>query len=265
MAQYFEDVFLKDTDKLNIKRPKIICRATEHIQEQIEYILEIEKKGFTYKIDDGIYFNTQKLSEHNFNYGQLAKLAIDGLQPGERVDFADKKNATDFALWKFSNKKLESHESRQMEWDSPWGVGFPGWHIECSAMSEKYLGTVFDIHVGGEDHIPIHHSNEISQCQARHGKNPANYWMHGYFLKLNKEKISKSGKSLLLKSIEEEKIDPLAYRYLILTSHYRSQLNFSWDSLKSANIALNRVKTAMINFPSGGKVNKKFGNTSITR
>jgi len=258
IALYFEQAFLVDTDKLNIQRAKVICRATEHIQEQIAFILDLEKKGFTYKTSDGIYFDTQKLESHNFKYGQIAKLNIAGLQAGVRVDLANKKNITDFALWKFSKIKSQDNEARQMEWESPWGTGFPGWHIECSAMSEKYLGQVFDIHVGGEDHIPVHHSNEIAQCQARHGKNPANYWMHGYFLKLNKEKISKSGKSLLLKTIVERGIDPLSYRYLTLTSHYRSQLNFSWDSLESASIALNRIKTVMSDFPSGGKVNKHF-------
>jgi len=265
IALYFENAFLEDTDRLNIKRPKIICRATEHIREQIEYILEIEKKGFTYNTSDGVYFNTQKLAAHNFKYGELAKLDIEGLQAGSRVDLADKKSVTDFALWKFSRNKLGSNETRQMEWDSPWGVGFPGWHIECSAMSEKYLGPVFDIHVGGEDHIPVHHSNEISQCQARHGKNPANFWMHGYFLKLNKEKISKSGKSLLLKEISEKNIDPLAYRYLSLTSHYRSQLNFNWDALEAANIALTRLKSAIHSYPSGGAVDDEFLNEFIAK
>jgi cysteinyl-tRNA synthetase len=265
IALHFENAFFEDTDRLNIKRPKITCRATEHIKEQIEYILEIEKKGFTYKTSDGVYFNTQKLAAHNFQYGELAKLDIEGLQAGSIVDLADKKSVTDFALWKFSRSKSDTNETRQMQWDSPWGVGFPGWHIECSAMSEKYLGPVFDIHVGGEDHIPVHHSNEISQCQARHGKNPANFWMHGYFLKLNKEKISKSGKSLLLNEISEKNIDPLAYRYLSLTSHYRSQLNFNWDALDAANVALTRLKNTIHSYPSGGVVDDDFLNEFIAK
>lgn len=258
IAKYFESAFLKDTDALNIKRPKTICRATEHINEQISYILEIEKKGFTYITSDGIYFDTQKLANNNFIYGELARLDIKGLQAGTRVDQGEKRSLTDFALWKFSNISSNSTQSRQMEWDSPWGIGFPGWHIECSAMSEKYLGKVFDIHVGGEDHIPVHHANEIAQCQARHGKNPANFWMHGYFLKLNKEKISKSGKSLLLKSIIDKGFDPLAYRYLTLTSHYRSQLNFSWDALESASVALKRLKSAINSYADGGSVDLNF-------
>lgn len=258
IAKYFEAAFLTDTDALNIKRAKTMCRATEHIEEQINYILEIEKKGFTYITADGVYFDTQELAKHNFKYGALAKLDIDGLQGGARVDTGEKRNLTDFALWKFSASPSKNNQSRQMQWDSPWGVGFPGWHIECSAMSDKYLGEVFDIHVGGEDHIPVHHSNEISQCQARHGKNPANFWMHGYFLKFNQEKISKSGKSLLLKSIIDKGIDPLAYRYLTLTCHYRSQLNFSWDALESANVALKRLKSAVNSYPDGGTIDTNF-------
>ncbi|SFC08616.1 cysteine--tRNA ligase [Pseudoalteromonas denitrificans] len=258
IALYFEKAFLSDTDKLNIIRPTTICRATDHIQEQIDYILDVEKNGFTYKTTDGIYFDTQKLADNNFEYGQLARLDIKGLQAGSRVEIADKKNVTDFALWKFSNVTDNTLEKRQMQWESPWGTGFPGWHIECSAMSEKYLGKIFDIHVGGEDHIPVHHSNEIAQCQARNGDKPANYWMHGYFLQLNKEKISKSGKSLLLKSIINEGIDPLAYRYLTLTSHYRSQLSFSWDALESASIALKRLKKTISQLPDGGHIVEQY-------
>ncbi len=255
IAKYFEQAFINDIKKLNIKTPTTMCRATEHIQEQIEFIQEIEINGYTYQTSDGIYFDTQKLNDSNFNYGHLARLDIEGLQAGARVDIADKRNVTDFALWKFS-----TDAERQMQWPSPWGIGFPGWHIECSAMSEKYLGKQFDIHVGGEDHIPVHHSNEIAQSQARHGCKQANYWMHGYFLQLNKEKISKSGQSLLLSSVIDQGFEPLAYRYLVLTSHYRSQLNFSWGSLESAQTSLNRMRLGIAEFANNGTVNESFRN-----
>lgn len=145
-----------------------------------------------------------------------------------------------------------------MEWPSPWGIGFPGWHIECSAMAEKYLGETFDIHIGGEDHIPVHHTNEIAQCQAKNGKVQANYWMHGYFLNINNEKISKSGVSLRLESLIEQGYEPLAYRYLTLTSHYRSHLSFSWEGLAGAQKALRRLREKIADMPAGGNVDDEF-------
>lgn len=245
IALYFEHAFLSDLEQLNIQPPTTICRATEHIQEQIDFIQTLEEKGFTYQTSDGIYFDTSKLAE----YGQLAKLDKSGLEAGIRVDMAEKRHPTDFALW-----KLSGDQSRQMEWSSPWGTGFPGWHIECSAMAEKYLGERFDIHVGGEDHIPIHHTNEIAQCQAKNGHIQANYWLHGYFLQLNKEKISKSGTSLRLDALIERGYDPLAYRYLTLTSHYRSHLSFTWQSLDSAQTALKRMRNKVASLNDGGEV-----------
>lgn len=249
IAKYFEDAFLDDLTSLNITQPSIICRATEHIQEQIKFVRELEQKGFTYQTSDGVYFDSAKLPD----YGKLAKLDREGLEAGIRVEMAEKKSPTDFALWKFSGDT-----PRQMEWESPWGVGFPGWHIECSAMAEKYLGEVFDIHVGGEDHIPVHHTNEIAQCQAKNGHVQANYWLHGFFLQLNKEKISKSGTSLRLDALIEKGYDPLAYRYLVLTSHYRSHLSFTWESLDAAQTALKRLKTKMSALPEGGKVDQTY-------
>jgi len=243
IALYFEQKFFADMQALNIHKPTRVCRATDHIKEQIEFIQDIEQKEFTYRTDDGIYFDTSKLDD----YGYLARLDIDGLRAGSRVDFSHKRNTTDFALWKFSG---EQH--RQMEWESPWGKGFPGWHIECSAMSEKYLGKIFDIHFGGEDHIPVHHSNEIAQSQARHGTRLANYWMHGYFLQIDKQKVAKSGKSLRLKSLTDKNIDPLAFRYLALTSHYRSRLNFTWESLEAASSALVRLRRNISQWSDGG-------------
>ncbi|MFT7688954.1 MAG: cysteinyl-tRNA synthetase, partial [Candidatus Azotimanducaceae bacterium] len=204
-----------------------------HIKEQIVFIKDLEDKGYTYRTSDGIYFNSQKLN----NYGYLARLDIDGLQAGARVD-SERRHVTDFALWKFSPQD----EQRQMEWESPWGIGFPGWHIECSAMSAKYLGDLFDIHCGGEDHIPIHHTNEIAQTEASKGTRLANYWMHGYFLQLDNAKMSKSkGEFLRLQVIIDKEISPLTYRYFCLTAHYRTQMSFSWESLEASGVALQRL------------------------
>ena len=172
IAQIYTDAFMTDLSRLNIKTPTTLCKATDHIPEQIEAIQQIEAKGMCYQTSDGIYFDTSK----DPNYGYLARLDVEGLQQGARVDKGEKRNVTDFALWKLSPPE----EQRQMEWDSPWGKGFPGWHIECSAMAAKYLGPLFDIHCGGKDHIPIHHSNEIAQAHACYGTNLSNYWMHGY-------------------------------------------------------------------------------------
>ena len=236
-ALYTED-FLADMAALNIEPPSILCRATDHIREQIDFIADIEKNGFTYKTSDGIYFDTSKQPD----YGYLARLDRAGLEAGKRVDLGEKKSATDFALWKFSGPG----EKRQMEWPSPWGVGFPGWHIECSAMAQKYLGDYFDIHCGGEDHIPVHHTNEIAQTEARVGTRLANFWMHGYFLLSNDAKMAKSaGEFLRLKVLTDRGYDPLAYRYLCLTAHYRTQMNFTWDALDAATTALDRLRNGV--------------------
>ena len=238
IADIYTKAFKNDIDELNILQPTIWCKATDHIQEQIADIQKIEAKGFTYQTSDGIYFDTSRLD----SYGYLARLDKEGLNEGARVAHGEKKNPTDFALWKFSNET----EKRQMEWDSPWGVGFPGWHIECSAMAVKYLGEQFDIHCGGKDHIPVHHSNEIAQSEVCYGTNLANYWLHGYFLETDSSKMSKSsGEFLRLQTLHDKKYDPLAYRYLCLTAHYRSDLKFTWESLDSASTALNRLRSAM--------------------
>ena len=238
IAQTFTEAFESDIARLNILEPTIWCKATDHIQEQIADIEKIEAKGFAYTTSDGVYFDTSKLD----SYGYLARLDKEGLNQGARVDQGEKKNPTDFALWKFS----VSGEQRQMEWDSPWGVGFPGWHIECSAMAVKYLGERFDIHCGGKDHIPVHHSNEIAQAEVCYGTNLANYWLHGYFLETDNAKMSKSsGDFLRIQTLLDRQIDPLSYRYLCLTAHYRSDLKFTWESLESAETALNRLRAAM--------------------
>ncbi len=235
IATLYTQAFQQDLQQLNILQPDIWCRATDHIAEQINDIIEIEKKGCAYITTDGVYFDTSKLE----NYGYLARLDVDGLNAGQRIDVGEKRNVTDFALWKFSPKD----KVRQMQWESPWGTGFPGWHIECSAMAVKYLGKMFDIHCGGKDHIPVHHSNEIAQAQVCYGTELANFWLHGYFLETDQAKMSKSsGEFLRLQTLIERNYDPLSYRYLCLTAHYRSDLKFTWESLDSAQTTLNRLR-----------------------
>ncbi len=251
IAQEYTEAFQQDLKALNIIEPGIWCRATDHIQEQINDIQTIERKGFTYQTADGIYFDTAKLD----NYGYLARLDIDGLNAGERVNIGEKRNATDFALWKFSPE----NESRQMQWQSPWGIGFPGWHIECSAMAVKYLGTKFDIHCGGKDHIPVHHTNEIAQTQVCHNTRMANFWLHGYFLEMDKEKMSKSsGEFLRIQTLLDKHYDPLEYRYLCLTANYRSDLKFTWDSLDAASKTLGRLRNTLYSWQKTGRVDDVF-------
>lgn len=238
IASAFTRAFEDDLRQLNILPPTVWCRATDHIAEQIAFIGDLEVKGYTYRTDDGIYFDTTSQDD----YGKLARLKRDGLQAGKRVELGEKRDICDFALWKFSGVPGQ----RQMEWDSPWGLGFPGWHIECSAMAEKHLGTYFDIHCGGEDHVAVHHSNEIAQTQARHGTRLANFWLHGAFLKTQDAKMSKSsGDFLRLQSLVEQGVDPLAYRYLCLGAHYRSSLNFTDDALRAAASGLARLRSTV--------------------
>jgi cysteinyl-tRNA synthetase len=251
IADHYTQTFKEDLNRLNILEPTIWCRATEHIQEQIEMIRCIEAKGFTYRTSDGIYFDTS----HSSNYGHLARLDTSGLRAGARVEKGEKRNATDFALWKFS----PAGQNRQMQWESPWGVGFPGWHIECSAMSAKYLGTFFDIHCDGEDHIPVHHTNEIAQTEASHGTRLANFWMHGHFLLLADAKMAKSaGDFLRMQTLVERSYDPLAYRYFCMGAHYRTNLSFSWDALDAAATALNRLRSVVYQWERPGAADSKY-------
>jgi cysteinyl-tRNA synthetase len=251
IANYYWDVFRQDFKKLNIAEPTIWCKATEHIKEQIELIKKLEEKGFTYKTEDGIYFDTSKLKD----YGKLAKLNLEGLEAGKRTEMRDKKNATDFALWKFSSEPGK----RQQEWPSPWGVGFPGWHVECSAMSMKYLGSQFDIHTGGIDHIPVHHTNEIAQSEAATGKKFVNYWLHGNFLTFRGEKVSKSkGGLYTISELQEQGFKPLAYRYMCLNTHYRKPLEFSVENLKNMQLAFSKLKNITSDLDDDGKVNEKY-------
>jgi cysteinyl-tRNA synthetase len=246
IAERYTAAFMEDWRALNLLEPAIWCRATDHLAEQIDFIATIERNGYTYRTADGIYFDTSKQDD----YGYLARLDHAGLQSGKRVAMGDKRHATDFALWKFS----PPDSKRQMEWDSPWGRGFPGWHIECSAMSAKYLSPWFDIHCGGEDHVAVHHSNEIAQTQACHGTRLANFWMHGRFLTTGDDaKMSKSaGDFLRMQTLIDRGIDPLAYRYLCLTAHYRSELRFTFDALDAAQAALARLRNAYASWPEGG-------------
>lgn len=227
IADFYSKVFFSDLAKLNIQSPQIIPKATDHIPEMIELVQKLEKKGFVYRTSDGLYYDTSKFPA----YGDFARLDLDNLEAGKRVAVGDKRSPTDFALWKFS----PAGEKRQMEWDSPWGKGFPGWHIECSAMAMKYLGETFDLHCGGIDHIPVHHTNEIAQSEAATGKRFANFWMHGEFLNEDSGKMSKSkGEFLTLSVLERDGFDPLEYRFLLLQAHYRSSVKFSYDALKAA-------------------------------
>lgn len=251
IAEYYAKAFISDLNHLNILEPSIWCRATDHIQEQIAMIRCIEEHGFTYRTSDGIYFDTSRLKE----YGKLGLLDIEGLQAGSRIDMGEKRNPTDFALWKFS----PSDKQRQMEWDSPWGKGFPGWHIECSAMSARYLGAFFDIHCGGEDHITVHHTNEIAQTQACHGTNLANFWIHGYFLQIDESKMAKSaGEFLRVQSLIDRGYDPLAYRLFCLGAHYRTKLNFTWEGMDGASVSLDRLRNMVYEWGEPGTVDEDY-------
>jgi len=247
IAEFYWQAFRKDMRRLNLLEPDVWCKATEHIAEQIELVRQLQKKGVTYVIDgDGVYFDTAKLPD----YGKLARLNLEGLRAGARVEMAaGKRNPTDFALWKFS----PTDRQRLMEWDSPWGVGFPGWHIECSAMAIKYLGERMDIHCGGVDHISLHHTNEIAQAETALGHKWVNWWMHGEFLTFPKgetgeeARMSKSsGEFLTLDRLIERGFEPMAYRYFCLNAHYRQQLAFTWEGLSAAASAYARLKRAVL-------------------
>lgn len=239
IAKAYSQEFMEHMQLLNIARPDIICKATDHISEQIAMIEKLEGKGFAYKINDGIYFDTVKFESMGFKYGELSTL--DQIQAGARVELnVEKRNPRDFALWKFSPPGVR----RQMEWESPWGVGFPGWHIECSAMSTKYLGDQFDIHVGGEDLRSTHHPNEIAQSEGATGKHPfVTTWVHGAFLLVDSGRMGKSlGNAYTVADIVAKGFDPLSLRYFYMTGHYRRQINFTWESLTSAASALTKLR-----------------------
>ncbi len=240
IAKFYTDLFVRDMKKSNVLMPDVLAPATKYIPEQIEFIQELEKKGYAYRTLDGIYFDTGKLA----SYADFAKLDLVGQKAGARVEEnKEKKNKSDFALWKFSPREGR----RAMEWPSPWGVGFPGWHIECSAISTKLLGDHFDIHTGGIDHIPVHHTNEVAQNVARYGRKVVNYWLHNNFLTVDGTKMSKSlGNLYTLDDIEKRGFSALGLRYLYLGTHYRQQLNFTWQALESAQISYNKLVRQLI-------------------
>jgi len=257
IAKEYEELFKQDAKNLNIvlPEPPLLCRATEHIKEQIKLIKDLEEKGYTYRTSDGVYFDTSKFPE----YGKLSGQPLDEKLAGARIEASsEKKNSTDFALWKFSYTNGVDRETflsspsaisyqlsakREMEWQSPWGLGFPGWHVECSAMSKKYLGQPFDIHTGGVDHIPVHHENEIAQSVCAYGVPLANFWVHNEFLTVDGHKMSKSlGNVYNLDDCREHDIEPMALRYLYLGAQYRQKLNFTWESAAASQNALNKLR-----------------------
>ena len=245
IAKEFEAYFFKSMDLMNNLRPDVSCRATEHIPEQLEMVKGLEQKGYAYVIEnDGVYFDTSKLTD----YGKLAGFDPKQMQEGARVEVvAGKRNLTDFALWKFEREG----ENRAMVWESPWHPrSFPGWHIECSAMAMKYLGKQFDIHTGGIDHIPVHHTNEIAQAEALTGKIPfVKYWVHHNHLHVDGTKMSKSlGNFFTIDDVIEKGFEPMALRLLFLGTHYRSEMNFTWENLKGSQTAWNRLKEMMNEF-----------------
>ncbi len=233
VARFYTEAFIEDYKKLNLIEPELFAKATDHIEDQIDLVKELEEKGYTYRTTDGIYFDTTKFP----NYGKMSDLK--DIKEGARVEVnEEKKNPRDFALWKFSPED----EKRHMEWESPWGLGFPGWHIECSAMSMKYLGPHFDIHAGGIDLKQTHHPNEIAQSEAATGKKFVNYWVHTAFVLVQGERMSKSlGNNYRLYDLEKEGFLPLALRYLYLQTHYRQEMNFTFPALEAAQNALQRL------------------------
>lgn len=234
IAQYYTELFFQDLAVLNIETPEIICKATDHIKEMLEYVKKLMDNGYAYETSTAIYFDISKLDQ----YPILSNINLKEQKAGARVEVdPEKRNSYDFALW------IKAPENHLMKWDSPWGLSYPGWHIECSSMGYKYLGEQFDIHTGGIDLIPTHHENEIAQSKGRCGKVPANYWMHGEYLLIDGGKMSKSlGNVYLVKDLSERGYDPLVYRLFSYSSHYRNKLNFTWEGIEAASKSLERLK-----------------------
>ncbi len=249
--------FLESVDLLNIQRPDVLCRATAHIQEQIDLIKKIEARGFTYRTKTGLVFDTSKFP----NYSDFAKLDLDKQEAGSRVEVdKEKKKPWDFLLW------ITNQPQHTMQWESPWGKGFPGWHIECTAMSTKYLGEVFDIHTGGKEHIPVHHTNEIAQAFGAFGRQTANYWLHNGWLEIEGGKMSKSlGNFLTVSDLQKKGFEPLSLRYLILASHYRSGLKFSWKALEAAQTALKNLRQIIIDLRQVGQTESSVSTEKLDK
>ena len=236
IAEYYTNLFFNDLKELNIETPEIVCKATDHIPEMLEYVELLVKKGYAYETSTAIYFDISKLDK----YPILSSINLEDQKAGARVEIdEEKRNPYDFALW------IKAPENHLMKWNSSWGPSYPGWHIECSAMSLKYLGEQFDIHTGGIDLIPTHHENEIAQSKGRTGKIPANYWLHGEYLLINGGKMSKSlGNVYLLKDIKEKGYDPLVYKLFCYSCHYRNKLNFTWEGIEATSKSLERLRNA---------------------
>lgn len=247
IAEFYTDAFMQDLERLNIKSANVYPKATAHIQQQIDMVKRLEENGYTYQTSDGIYFDTSKLE----NYGRLSGQKAEEKQAGARVDMGEKRNATDFALWKFS----PAESTREMEWESPWGVGFPGWHLECSAMSAEYLESPFDIHTGGIDHIAVHHENELAQTEGADGVLQANVWMHGEFITVDGGKMSKSlGNLFVVDDLIQKGYSPIDYRYFVLGAHYRSMLNFTFEAMDAAKNALRKLQDMVRDWDATGHI-----------
>lgn len=249
IAEYYTEVFFRDFAKLNIEKPEIIAKATDHIKEMIDYVIKLEDKGYGYETGDGIYFDICKFSD----YGTLSGAVLDDQIAGARVEVnSEKKHPADFALWK------KAEPNHIMQWESPWGMGYPGWHIECSAMSMKYLGNYFDIHSGGVDHIPIHHENEIAQNQALTGEKSVNFWMHGEFMLVDGGKMSKSlGNVYTISDLEEKGYSALDFRFFCLNAHYRKKLNFTFEGLTAAKTSRERLAASLVSHKEAKKTTEK--------
>jgi cysteinyl-tRNA synthetase len=245
IARYYEEHFFKTIARANIEPPHVVCRATEHIADQIALIRRLEERGFAYRTPVGVIFDTAKFPR----YADFARLNLEGQEAGARVEVdSERRNPADFALW------VTNQPNHLMQWDSPWGRGFPGWHIECSAMSMRYLGEELDVHTGGIDHIPVHHTNEIAQSEAATGKPFVRYWMHTAFLNVDNQKMSKSlGNLYTLDDIVGQGYHPLALRYFYLGSSYRRAVNFTWEALGAAQTSLSRLWQKMADLPAPSK------------
>ena len=234
IAKYYTKLFMNDLEKLNVETPEVVCKATDHIEDMIKYVQKLLENGYAYETSTAIYFDVSKLDE----YGILSGIKLEDQKAGARVDVdTEKRNPYDFALW------IKAKPNHIMKWESPWGLSYPGWHIECSAMGQKYLGEQFDIHTGGIDLIPTHHENEIAQSKGVCGKIPAKYWIHGEYLLINGGKMSKSLNNVyLLKDIIEKGYDPLTYRLFTYSSSYRTKLNFTWEGIEASQKALEKLR-----------------------
>ena len=245
IAAYYTKLFMEDLAKLNVETPEVICKATDHITDMIKYVQKLLEKGYAYETSTAIYFDVSKLDE----YGILSGIKLEDQKAGARVDVdAEKRNPYDFALW------IKAKPNHIMKWESPWGLSYPGWHIECSAMGQKYLGEQFDIHTGGIDLIPTHHENEIAQSKGACGKIPARFWIHGEYLLINGGKMSKSLNNVyLLKDIIEKGYDPLTYRLFTYSSSYRTKLNFTWEAIDASQKALDKLRAGYQKHLSGNE------------